>query len=291
MAKIKNWNFLIDGLSLFALGISILLLKNYLEPKERGFFCNDTSLRYPYHDSSITTLVNNIICYGAPILIIIVKNLCDVQIKSRQPRGACQNCIREISLFLFAVFTVQMLNNVIKFSAGRLRPHFFKVCKPDIDFTDETICGTFAEPNYVTNFTCTGNRMLFHDKDEMNARIREARLSFLSGHASLSWYGMTWAAGYLYMLASGLPKFTLPIGVAQVLALVYALIVACSRVTDNKHHPGDVMAGAAMGTLLALLSLAWVKDHQRSTAIQDIQDENNESVRQSSVELIENKKP
>ena len=49
----------------------------------------------------------------------------------------------------------------------------------------------------------------------------------------------------------------------QVLALVYALIVACSRVIDNKHHPGDVMAGAAMGTLLALLSLAWVKDHQR----------------------------
>ena len=32
--------------------------------------------------------------------------------------------------------------------------------------------------------------MLFHDKDEMNARIREAKLSFLSGHASLSWYGM-----------------------------------------------------------------------------------------------------
>ena len=50
---------------------------------------------------------------------------------------------------------------------------------------------------------------------------------------------------------------------AQILALVYALLVACSRVTDNKHHPGDVMAGAAMGTLLALLSLAWVKDHQR----------------------------
>ena len=90
------------------MGISILLLKNYLEPKERGFFCNDTSLRYPYHDSSITTLVNNIICYGAPILIIIVKNLCDVQIKSRQSRGACQSCIREISLFLFAVFTVQV---------------------------------------------------------------------------------------------------------------------------------------------------------------------------------------
>ena len=90
------------------MGISILLLKNYLEPKKRGFFCNDTSLRYPYHDSSITTLVNNLICYGAPILIIIVKNLCDVQIKSRHSRAACQVCIREIFLFLFAVFTVQV---------------------------------------------------------------------------------------------------------------------------------------------------------------------------------------
>ena len=26
-----------------------------------------------------------------------------------------------------------MLNNVIKFSVGRLRPHFLDVCKPDID--------------------------------------------------------------------------------------------------------------------------------------------------------------
>ena len=72
------------------------------------------------------------------------------------------------------------------------------------------------KPIYVENYNCTGNRKLFLEEDEMNARIREARLSFLSGHASLSWYGMTWAAGYLYMLASDHPRFTLPIGIAQV---------------------------------------------------------------------------
>ena len=104
-----------------------------------------------------------------------------------------------------------MLNNVIKFSVGRLRPHFLDVCKPDIDvshylittpredyynvntvkycfqFTDETICGTILDPEYVTNFTCAGNSALFPDESEREARIREARLSFLSGHASLSW--------------------------------------------------------------------------------------------------------
>ena len=46
-------------------------------------------------------------------------------------------------------------------------------------------------------------------------------------------------------------------------ALVYALIVASSRVTDHKHHPGDVAAGAILGTILALLSLARVRDFQR----------------------------
>ena len=49
----------------------------------------------------------------------------------------------------------------------------------------------------------------------------------------------------------------------QILALVYALIVAFSRVTDNKHHPGDVAAGAIMGTFLALLSLLRVREYQR----------------------------
>ena len=49
----------------------------------------------------------------------------------------------------------------------------------------------------------------------------------------------------------------------QVLALVYALIVVCSRVTDNKHHVGDVVAGAIMGTFLAILSIIRVRENQR----------------------------
>ena len=142
-----------------------------------------------------------------------------------------------------------MLNNVIKFSGGRLRPHFMDVCKPNIDgstidvshycilhtilyyctilnppwrvtylskileeaypvnfpgsippmkliytykyffqFSDVSICGTELDPKYVTKFKCDGNSELFDgDEDETEKRIRETRLSFLSGHASLSW--------------------------------------------------------------------------------------------------------
>ena len=34
---------------------------------------------------------------------------------------------------------------------------------------------------------------------------------------------------------------------AQTAALCSALLISASRISDNKHHPTDVMAGAALG--------------------------------------------
>ena len=41
----------------------------------------------------------------------------------------------------------------------------------------------------------------------------------------------------------------------QVVTLVYAVVVSISRVTDNKHHPTDVLAGAGLGLTIAALAL------------------------------------
>ena len=35
------------------------------------------------------------------------------------------------------------------------------------------------------------------------------------------------------------------------LCVLYAIFTAISRITDHKHHPTDVMAGAALGAVLA----------------------------------------
>ena len=37
--------------------------------------------------------------------------------------------------------------------------------------------------------------------------------------------------------------------------MVYAVVVSISRVTDNKHHPTDVLAGAVLGLTIASLAL------------------------------------
>lgn len=49
----------------------------------------------------------------------------------------------------------------------------------------------------------------------------------------------------------------LPRALLQLLLLLYAILCCCSRLTDNKHHPTDVLAGAVLGTSLAVAALSW----------------------------------
>jgi uncharacterized membrane protein YgcG len=104
------------------------------------------------------------------------------------------------------------------------------------------------------------------------ADVDEASLSFPSGHAAMSFVGMTYAALALASiptttaagrcavkkaLGMGVPPSQGPRGVspwlaASCLPLAYAVYVSCTRVTDYKHRPADVVAGAAIGVASAL---------------------------------------
>lgn len=243
-----------DGLCLAAVGIPVLVIKYSVYPLQRGFYCSDTSLYYPYFSSSIPTSVNVTLSYGAPLVLIIARQIIKIKEGQSSSRIALRQAYRDITLFLFGVFTVQMVSGLCKVTAGRLRPHFIEVCQPSLEPSGS--CGSWQRPEYVKNFTCLGNSKLFPDRVEMEHRMAESRLSFLSGHASLSWYGMVFGAGYLHISTTReRSSFTLPVVLIQVLMLVYAVVVSISRVTDNKHHPTDVLAGAVLGLSLALISL------------------------------------
>ena len=110
---------------------------------------------------------------------------------------------------------LQLLSGVCKLRSGRLRPHFIAVCRPDIEFTSQ-ICGTWNNPVYVTNFTCSGNSDLFPNESTRTHRIRESRLSFLSGHTSLACYGMTFGVFFLQTRTKKIRASTLAVGLLQV---------------------------------------------------------------------------
>ena len=98
-----------------------------------------------------------------------------------------------------------------KLTAGRLRPHFLTVCHAGL-----VECGTWASPSYVTNYTCAGDSQLFPDEEVRNHRVREARLSFLSGHASLATYGMLYSIMFIQTRTRSSQAFRLVRGLLQV---------------------------------------------------------------------------
>ena len=117
------------------MGITILLLKYLTHPKERGFYCNDTSIRYPYHSSTVTTTVNNCVSYGIPLLIIIVKNIAQKPTLNTSKRTALIRdlIIRDISLFLFGVFTVQVYD-----LSQRFITHYYKIHWKSFNFINQS---------------------------------------------------------------------------------------------------------------------------------------------------------
>jgi len=222
-----------------------------------------------------------------PIILILVNVVAG---GLQKPRGslkeAAMNMWKELRIFLFGVFAAQMVTGVIKQYAGRLRPHFIEVCSPSPELTED-MCGSFINPIYVTNYTCPGNADRFDNNlEEMKKRVREGRLSFPSGHASLACFGAVFAILYIQLrFVRQLPH--LPRALLQLLPFLYAFFCCVSRVTDNKHHVTDVIAGACLGILFAIAVITTGADKRASVRKRDsrIRSVPQSAVRLSQVDL------
>jgi len=252
---------ILDVVTIVILGLSILLVKYFVNPIERGFFCSDETLYYPFLPSTISTTVNVAVSYCIPVLILLGHALArHFSPKSKVPlysdpkkndhtwNSNFPGFWEEVKNFFFGVLTTQAISGVTKQMSGRLRPNFMSACQPSVPLTPE-VCGSWHNPVYITNYTCLGNEEIFPDPGHREKYAREARLSFLSGHASLACFSMLYCVLYLHRVCK--INYRLQSGLCQVLLLLYASGVSISRVTDNKHHVTDVLAGAVLGCSLA----------------------------------------
>ncbi|KAJ8955757.1 hypothetical protein NQ318_008631 [Aromia moschata] len=147
-----------------------------------------------------------------------------------------------IGIFAFGAACSQLTTDVMKYTIGRLRPHFYTVCQPDV-------CnGSYADYEYHVNFTCTNP--LYKDNERI---MKEMRLSFPSGHSSFSMYTMVYFSIYLHKRmtwdGSKLLKHTL-----QFLAVLSSVFTGMTRVSDYKHHWSDVLSGILLGALVAIIT-------------------------------------
>ncbi|XP_054277843.1 putative phosphatidate phosphatase isoform X2 [Macrosteles quadrilineatus] len=245
---------IIDVICLACVGFPLLFFYLFGSPYQRGLFCNDESIRYPFKDSTVTSFMLYFIGLVLPICLFLVVEWIHyrsgeshanrkVTFNGRNVHPWVWRCYCVIGVFGFGAACSQLLTDIAKYTIGRLRPHFWSVCQPSIDCSLPQYQNT-----YIIDFTCKGD----------NARlIREGRLSFLSGHSSFSAYTMVFLVLYLqcrvYWRGSHLIRHF-----AQFICISMAWFTALSRVSDYKHHWSDVLAGSLLGTTVAIVVTVFI---------------------------------
>ncbi|KAL3855314.1 hypothetical protein ACJMK2_014861 [Sinanodonta woodiana] len=223
-----------------------------IKPTVRGFFCDDQSLMYPYKPDTVSTELSLVLCALIPaILMAVIEGFHHYQ---SRPKGQgwkhiqyATACYKTIGVFLFGMGLTMLLGEIAKLVVGRLRPHFFDLCKPDFSKIE---CFRNNVSVYVNagDKICTGTKL---------SLMTDARKSFPSNHASAAFYGFTYFMIYLQVRFIW-TRVHLFRPLLQALFMGVALCIGLSRVMDYKHYWSDVLGGAVLGIIVAVLNVRFV---------------------------------
>ena len=215
-----------------------------IKPFQQGFFCGDHTLKYPYIENQT---IPSYICFTVWVVISLFTIL-STQIISKS------FSIKVVKDIILGAMCCVLLTDIAKYTVGKLRPHFLTLCNPDYS----SIC--FDEDDFYINDD--GEELVdeFYQKyvNETNVcslenqdLLREARLSFLSGHASYSFYFATFIIHFTNAYTRHLKWGNKIAPVIQLLVLMLASWISLTRINDFYHHPVDVFCGAFTGVVVA----------------------------------------
>ncbi|XP_070493917.1 putative phosphatidate phosphatase [Chironomus tepperi] len=249
----------IDFLLLAAPALTALMMNLYVDPFQRGLFCDDESIRYPFRDDTISTLTIALVggIFGVSLIIIVetVLKASNDSFYTNDSRGIMvykwkispyiQNLYHFIGLLLFSMSINQFITDGTKFAVGRLRPHYIDLCRPRIGSFPGAIT-TCDDPEnhnrYIQNFSCSSGASL--------TSLKNGRLSFPSGHTSFAFVVAVYCVFYLesrmkYSGSKLLKHFI------QFCIICGAIYTGLSRISDYKHHYTDVLAGLILGSVIS----------------------------------------
>ena len=186
--------------------LGVLVLVVHLQsPFQRGFYCDDENLLHPYtQDQQFPTSTLGVVWITTALIILIPVELYrNFQVKRPEKLTIHKvplpwillDLYRVLGHFLQGALATVLITEVAKVNIGRLRPHFLCLCKPACDSEDvNTFLGTTQDDleEVYTSLTedaedYDGEGVAFK-REELLGQMREARLSFMSGHISTSFF-------------------------------------------------------------------------------------------------------
>lgn len=238
--------YILDWIVILIMG-GIALCFEFLKPFTRYYFANDMSISYPHKDDTVPSWTLVPISFGVPLVVVVASTLA----LHRGRRSEIAHLHHALLALLMSLVSTLMLTQIVKVTVGRLRPDFISRCVPE-------------DPSQ-NNSPCTNKDI---------ALIEEGRKSFFSGHASSAFSGLTFLSFYIigeylfsYFSARGfhgtvqngtqkakIVRIPTVIYFTAAIPLMFALLIAISRVSDYKHHWQDVLVGSLVGFLFAYFS-------------------------------------
>ncbi|GMS85238.1 hypothetical protein PENTCL1PPCAC_7413 [Pristionchus entomophagus] len=241
--------YVISAVCMYVLAAVSLVVPGLVGARTSPFACDDYSIRNPLKKQTVSTTALILITLLAALLIIIVTevvidrlSLPDRLFKWRRWRlpSLLVHAVAYLGYFQLGYAMQVVVNQVTKYAVGRLRPHFFTVCKPEA-------FNCTSPGQLIYSYTCTGDA-----KD-----TEEGRLSFFSGHSSIAMYSATFLIIYLHARIGHIaPRILL--STLQTVLFTGGLFICYTRLQDYYHHPSDIATGAVIGILGAIYSCyAW----------------------------------
>ncbi|KAH8863514.1 Phospholipid phosphatase 1 [Schistosoma japonicum] len=236
-----------DLLTIILLHAVYFLIKSFGSHKW-SFFCDDWSIKYPYKSNTITDVVVTIFSYLTPLVTIFIVEISTALLK----KYAGNKCLSIKSALpfvydfcaaaLISLGATFFLTTLTKYYLGRLRPHFWDICKPNVPVN------------------CTGLQTVYTCEGDNQPLISDVFLSFMSGHASTASASLFFTVIYLQArLQLSLVPFLRPFLQYTLLAVLF--YVCATRVTDHYHHPTDVLSGTILGFLTSVFAFFWYLGH------------------------------
>ncbi|RUS83344.1 hypothetical protein EGW08_008891 [Elysia chlorotica] len=232
-----------DVLCIALVVTGVFVIQKQVGTFQRGLFCDDESIKHPVKSDTISVPLVLAVGMIVPFVVILsveyaFRNGGQIMIMTTKTSGQqtywLSSFYNAFAVFIFGSVVTQFLTELAKHSVGRLRPHFYTLCDPEVD---AAICAK----GYITDFKCKST-----DVD----MLKEARLSFPSGHSSFAIY----SAVYLILYLEGriaCRTVVLAKPVVQLFVFALAFFTCLSRISDYKHHWSDVFAGGVLGAAVS----------------------------------------
>lgn len=233
--------------------VGLIIVGATLNPSTTSFVTYDATISLSYNDdSTIPYYVAILVPLFSLLLSFIIIESCLARLKSAGVTQAVGVGIIFFLDFVGAGVVNGLITEVTKNLVGRYRPDWLSRCQPEID-----------NPVAISGFGLSAEDNPTCRSDLPDGKIRDGMKSFPSGHASTAFSLGIFVSGYcIWVLVCRWGqhrKGSLVYLCGRQLLFLWILCqigwawgVGVSRVMDHKHHESDVIAGAFLGTCVAV---------------------------------------